>query len=206
MKKTIRKTFTVLLIAVLSACTTGTPLPPTEPPAESLFGDPQSSATPPSNGSPALAATPSHEAPPPAMLTINGTTQTAGIGTYCWKAATSSANSAEVCVDMVGVPTATEPLKSSLPFSGTLTLPLNDPPTQLVLTVFPASDANEIQLPNDAGNYRWWNFIEGYVSTLALQTSQEIKQDLQPGLYVFYVFAVWDGKGDVSYGFLVEAK
>jgi len=112
----------------------------------------------------------------------------------------------DACVDKVGVPTARNPLSSVSPVTALLTLPLNDPPTQLVLTVFPASNVNEIKSPDITGDHRWWNFIEGYISQLALQTSQEIKQELQPGLYVFYVFAVWDGKGDVSYGFLVEVK
>lgn len=207
MKNLFHASVAILLTIILSACATGTPLPPTELPETSLFGDAHPSPTPLSNDSHPLTTSPSNGSPPPATLTINGTTQTAGVGTYCWRTGTSSTESVEACVDKVGVPTASDPLKASSPVHGTLTLPLNDPPTQLVLTVFPASNANEIKLPDDTGNHRWWSFIEGYVSQLALQTSQEIKQDLQqPGLYVFYVFAVWEGKGDVSYGFLVEVK
>ncbi len=116
MKNKIFILVSVLLVIVLSACATGTPIPPTELPGTSLFNDSPSSATPPSNGSPPLAASPSNDSPPPATLTINGTVQTAGIGTYCWT--TTPGKSAEVCVDKVGVPTAREPLHSSSPVTG----------------------------------------------------------------------------------------
>lgn len=204
MKKIISILFGFLLITVLSACDTGISIPPTELPADSLFNGSDPSVTSPSNNSSSPAISSSNEPPPPATLTINGATQTAGIGTYCWSATTTPGESVQACVDKVGVPTALDPLKSSSPVRGTLTLPVNDPPTQLALTVFPASNVNEIKSPD--ATHRWWSFIEGYVSILALQPSQEIKQDLQPGMYVFYVFALWEGKGDVSYGFLVEVK
>lgn len=181
--------FIVLVIGTLIACAPATNTEQsTAPTPASLFQNPADTS------------------PPPATLTINGATQTAGVGTYCWNTPTSPSESVEACVDKVGVPTAPDPLRSSSPVNGILTLPLNDPPTQLVLSIFPASDVNEIKLPDATGDNRWWNFIEGYTSKLSLQTSQEIHQQLQPGLYVFYVFAVWEGKGDVSYGFLVEVK
>ena len=47
---------------------------------------------------------------------------------------------------------------------------------------------------------------EGLSRELALETSQEVTLEQDPGLYVFYVFAVWKGKGDVSYGVLVAVK
>jgi hypothetical protein len=185
MKNTIHIPIIVLFIGILSACATvGTP---TSTPDTTVANPPDTS-------------------PPPATLTINGATQTAGVGTYCWSTTTAPSESVQACVDKIGVPTARDPLTSTSPVMGLLTLPLNDPPTQAVLSVFPASDINEIKLPDDTGENRWWNFIEGFTSILSQQTSQEIKQELQPGLYVFYVFVIWEGKGDVSYGFLVEVK
>jgi len=105
-------------------------------------------------------------------------------------------------VDKVGIPTAQDPLRSSSPVKGRLSLPLAEVPNQLTLSAFQVTSAHE--LPETAGGYRWWTYTEGYTSELSPQTSQEINLELDPGLYVFYVFAVWEGKGDVSYGFLVE--
>ena len=138
------------------------------------------------------------DAPPPATLEIGGTVQTAGVGTYCWSGASVAA-----CVDKIGIPTAPDPLKTSSPVTALLTLPLEQPPTQVSLTIFPAAD-NE--LPDTFGGYRWWSFVEGYISMLEPQTEQDIQAELEPGLYIFYVFVVWEGKGDVSYGFLVEVE
>jgi hypothetical protein len=148
--------------------------------------------------------TPSDSTPPPASLEINDTTQIAGIGTYCWSGPTDSGEVVNVCADMIGIPTQHDPLTSSSPVVGLLTLPLAEAPSQLSLSAFEVSRAHE--LPETAQGYRWWSYTEGFTSQLPLQTSQEINVELEPGLYVFYVFAVWEGKGDVSYGFLVEVN
>ena len=47
--------------------------------------------------------------PPGASLTVNGQTQTAGIGAYCWTTTTGDAVTT-ACAKLDGVPTAREPL------------------------------------------------------------------------------------------------
>jgi len=144
------------------------------------------------------------QSPPPATLTINGISQTSGVGTYCWNGTTATGESVNACADKIGIPTAVDPLKANSPVKGQLSLPLIDSPSQLVLTAYQALPA--LELSDKAGGYRWWNFTEGFISPLSLQASQEINIKLDRGLYVFYVFAVWESKGDVSYGFLVDVK
>lgn len=160
----------------------------------------------PTEASPTLppAAMPSDGSPPPASLEIDGATQTAGVGTYCWSGLTASGETVNVCADKIGIPTDRNPLSSSSPVTARLSLPLAESPSQLSLSAFQVSSAHE--LPDTVGGYRWWSYTEGFTSELSLQPSQEIHLELAPGLYVFYVFAVWEGKGDVSYGFLVEVQ
>ncbi len=43
--------------------------------------------------------------PPPAILKIDGKEQISGIGSYCWKGTWKA-----LCVDVIGIPTAQEPL------------------------------------------------------------------------------------------------
>jgi hypothetical protein len=183
MKRKFPFLLTILCIIVLTACTSTTNTTPT-----TLFPT----------------ETSSDGAPPPASLEINGTTQIAGVGTYCWSGPTSSGEMVNACADMIGVPTEHDPLISSSPVIAQLSLPLSEAPSQLALSAFEVSNAHE--LPETAQGYRWWSYTEGFTSQLPLQTSQEINVELEPGLYVFYVFAVWEGKGEVSYGFLVEVN
>jgi len=187
MNRLLNILFFLLTIGSLASCTTVTNLTRVSP-------------TP----VPTLAGTPSDGSPPPAVLEIDGVTQTAGVGTYCWSGQTASGETVSACADMIGIPTAPEPLIASSPVMARLSLPLAEPPSQLSLSAFQVSSVHE--LPDTAGEYRWWSFTEGFTSELSLQTSQEINLELEPGLYVFYVFAVWDGQGDVSYGFLVEVQ
>ena len=51
-----------------------------------------------------------------------------------------------------------------------------------------------------------WSYTDGIKVVLDLQPRQEVKIELEPGLYVFYISAGWDVKGEVMYGFLVEVK
>jgi hypothetical protein len=109
-------------------------------------------------------------------------------------------------VDKIGLPTVREPLSTTSLVKARLTLPLAEPPAQVGLSVFPASEENEVQANTGTDPFLYWMPAEGLSRELALQTSQEFTLELDPGRYVFYIFAVWDGKGDVSYGFLVEVK
>ena len=183
MKRILQLLVTLVALVSLTACATGT--------------TPTSSPNIP-------AANPPDGSPPPATLEIDGSTQTAGVGTYCWNGLTASGETVNACADMIGIPTEHDPLISSSPVTARLNLPLAEAPSQLSLSAFQVSSAHE--LPDSARGYRWWTYTEGFTSELPLQTSQEINLELEPGLYVFYVFAVWEGKGDVSYGFLVQVN
>src|SRR5689334_23572582 len=91
-------------------------------------------------GSPVAATTnlPHTIQPPPATLTINGETQTAGIGSYCWTDPSSTPN-VGLCADMAGLPTVHEPLVSvETPFTAMIHLPLDAPPDSLYIAVMPA--------------------------------------------------------------------
>ena len=144
--------------------------------------------------------------PPPALLEISGGAQTAGIGTYCWSPPAAGGESVAACVDKVGLPTPRDPLIAESPVTARLTLPMEQPPAQLQLSVFPATDENEVKMDNLPAGFHFWMPAEGINQELKPQTSQDIQLDLEPGLYVFYVFGVWEGKGDVIYGFLFEVQ
>jgi hypothetical protein len=75
----------------------------------------------------------------------------------------------------------------------------------LALEVFTASSENEIPLEEGA-DLRLWSYTDGSKVELDLKPRQQVKIELEPGLYVFYVSAGWDDKGEVMYGFLVEVK
>ena len=180
--------FTILAIGMLAACTLVTNMEdnvfPTLTPVEN-----------PPDGS-----------PPPATLEIDGETQVAGVGSYCWSSPTGAGESVSMCADKIGLPTVSDPLISSSPVTARLILPLDDPLKQLTLSVFQATSSHEVKLEVDTDQFRYWMPGAGTNRELDLQTEQEIVLELDPGLYVFYVFAVWEDKGDVSYGFLVEVK
>ena len=177
--------FCVVITSSLSACIPVTP----------ATSNPKPDATAPADGSPL-----------PALLEITGTSQTAGVGTFCWKTQTANGEAVDMCVDKIGLPTVDIPLDSTSPVIARLTLPLNDPPKQLGLSVFRATPENEVKVDTGRNGFRYWIPGEGLNQELGLQTIQDITVDLEPGLFVFYVFGVWEGKGDVSYGFLVQVK
>ncbi len=66
------------------------------------------------------------EEPPNAILSINGTEQISGIGSYCW-----SESGPGVCADMIGIITPRDPLAASSHFTAHLSLPLREPPQEL---------------------------------------------------------------------------
>ena len=183
--RSIRFPLLLLLPLILAACTA--PATPTRPPK------PTATTTP--DGS-----------PPSALLEIAGVEQTAGIGTYCWPIPAAGGESVAACVDKVGLPTPRDPLIAESPVTARLTLPIEQLPAQLQLSVFPAVDENEVKMDNLPAEFRFWMPAEGVIQELEPQTSQDIQLEIEPGLYVFYVFGVWEGKGDVSYGFLVEVQ
>ncbi len=172
----------VFLIGLLSSCNAIVPMPTV--------------ALPPTNSS-------TGRVPESAVLEIDGLSQLAMIGSYCWEYIDEAGEKVNSCLDSVGIPTQKEPLIANTPFTLLLLLPTNDPPAQLSLSVFPASNNNELEVDT---NHHLWSYVEGQNRELALQTQQEIEMSLEPGLYVFNVFAVWVSRGDVSYGFLVKVQ
>jgi len=139
--------------------------------------------------------------PPPAILKIDGKEQISGIGSYCW---TETWNA--LCVDMIGIPTAQEPLIASSPFTAHLRLPLKEPPYELRFDVIRVDHENQINL--SARGWRWWDIRDTQRKnfTLTLESEQDIELSLEPGLYVLNIGAWWTEKGSASYGFLVEVR
>ncbi|MFZ2411929.1 MAG: hypothetical protein WAW23_10190 [Candidatus Methanoperedens sp.] len=137
--------------------------------------------------------------PPPAILKIDGKEQISGIGSYCWGGTWKA-----LCADMIGIPTAQEPLLASSHFTAHLRLPLQEPLYELRLNVVQVKDEDELNF--GAPGWRWWKEREEKLFTLPLEREQDIELSLEPGLYVLSVGAWWEKKGSASYGFLVEVQ
>ena len=148
---------------------------------------------------PTLAVSPR---PPSAVLTIGEQDQTAGLGTYCW----SNDSGVGICADMYGLPTAQEPLIAESPLSAHFQFFLDRPAPPLELWVNPVT-VND-QLDSEAEGLRWWQYNRelGAKFSLPLERETTVELSLEPGLYVFEVFADWTGLGEVTYGFLVEVR
>ena len=148
----------------------------------------------------AEATPPSEIKPPPATLTINDVTQTAGIGSYCW-ADNPGAQKSILCVDMAGIPTSGEPLIAvDTPFVGRFRLPVKDPPASLYLSVMPA----EQEINSNQKDVRLWEPANGWSGGLPFKKEVEYPFQEGPGLYIFELNVRWKEYGDVSYGFLVQ--
>ena len=152
---------------------------------------------------PFLLATSAGASPPPAILEIGGNEQTSGIGDNCWKEENQTSG---LCADYKGKITPTEPLLTRSPFTALLRLPLQEPPEELELRTFRVTDDEELRGFTD-GVLVWsikGNALNSYKRSL--ESEPEFNLSLPPGLYVLNVFAKWEGKGDVSYGFLVQVN
>lgn len=137
--------------------------------------------------------------PPPAILEIDGVQQTSAVGTYCW-----TGKGMAKCVDKIGIPTPKIAIVASADFSATLRLPINEPPDTLNIWVIPASKVRELQV--DGHDLRWWEAGHGADNSLPLRSKQPLDLELEPGLNVISIFAQWQGRGDVVYGFLVDVN
>lgn len=138
--------------------------------------------------------------PPPAILTIDGNEQTSGIGDSCWKVENETYS---ICADTFSINTPAEPLLTRSPFTAHLRLPLQEPPEELGLSAIRVTDDDALR---KAGNdFRAWRYgLQGMEIQVPLERESVINLSLEPGLYVMNVFVKWEGKGDVSYGFLVK--
>lgn len=150
----------------------------------------------------ACGSTASDIKPPAAQLTIDGKTQVAGVGTFCWQEKNLFGQGAGLCADMIGIPTSPDPLKASVGAQADLKLPIADAPAGLFVSVIPvaADGAMEAEL----GDNSWWQYQQGEPVEAQLAAEQRLTLDFEPGLYLISVQARWDELGDVMYGFLVE--
>jgi hypothetical protein len=146
-------------------------------------------------------AVPRTAEPPPAVLVIGPQTQVAGVGSYCWSESSGGSDSVAVCADMIGIPTAEEPLMVGGSFTTRLELPLDEAPETLGLDVISVTDEDMVET---RGGFHWWKPKTGRHHELPLAPPYEFSLDLDPGLYVLSVFARWPDRGDVNYGFLIE--
>lgn len=139
--------------------------------------------------------------PPPAILKIDGNEQTSGIGSNCWR---EENQTGYICSDTIGIITPTEPLLTRSPFTAHLCLPLNEPPAEVGFSTNRVKEDDELK--EFANSVRVWRFKgkAGNWSNLPSEPEPDINLSLEPGLYVLNVFVKWEGKGDVSYGFLVK--
>jgi len=141
--------------------------------------------------------------PPPAFLKISGNEQVSGIGSYCWDEELMG-----VCADMIGIITPKEPLPASSPFTAHLSLPLNESPEELHLSVIRVSDDDFKSYTNYS---RAWHIKEEKMHewndyNLTTERESDINLSLEPGLYIIKAYPRWKEKGSVSYGFLVNVQ
>ncbi|GEM_PF-971672 len=138
--------------------------------------------------------------PPAATLEINGKTQTAGIGSYCWQNTGSLMNN--VCVDMQGILTANEPLVAEeTPFTAIFHLPFDAPPDSLMISVMPAIT----ETIGGLNGLRFWaKEAAGWSGSLPLKQDADILLQEKEGTYIIQLNASWNGLGKVSYGFLAQ--
>lgn len=148
-----------------------------------------------------LLASNAEAAPPPAILKIDGNEQTSGIGNNCWKVENQTFS---LCSDTFSIITPKEPLLARSPFTALIRLPF--PPEELEFSIFRVTDDDELK--EAANGKRGWNIKGNALNRYRrpLEREPDINLTLPPGLYVFNVFARWEGKGDASYGFLVQVN
>jgi heat shock protein HslJ len=139
--------------------------------------------------------------PPPATLTIGGRTQTGGLGSYCWGSGGYSSSGPGMCADTMGIITPRQVLAApEAGFTAHLELGLEAAPAELLLRIMPAETTDVIE----GDTWRAWRPDEADDYRLPLEQNPAIELRLEPGLYVFHIFVIWQGYGDVSYGFLVQ--
>ena len=144
--------------------------------------------------------------PPPATLEVDGLTQMAGIGSYCWSS--GGAISKSLCADMAGIPTARDPLVlTEFPVNAQFHFEIELVPDNVTMSVMPVTSGQELVGADNA--HRFWNPGEGWSGSLSPKSSfeypfQEAEFVNGDGLYVILISASWKDRGDASYGFLIQ--
>jgi hypothetical protein len=177
--------FWLFLLAILTACVQVRESGPTPHPDMDVVDDPEEIE------------------PPPAILTVAGQEQVSGIGSFCWSGNAREGGQVHLCVDTVGLPTAPEPLAVSGSFTVTFRLPIAEQPQELSLRIIPVTDQDQLDV--GSAPWRWWPGRAGTRRVLPLTQEPGLALSLDPGLYLLSLFARWPERGDVAYGFLVEA-
>jgi WD40 repeat protein len=141
-------------------------------------------------------------------MTVNGQTQEAGVGSYCWTTNAGNA-STTTCAEQTGVPTAREPLVivDATSFTAHFNLEILTPPDSVILSVMPITPASEI--PSADAGHRLWRTGSGWGAGLPLKTDIEYPFQAAEfangnGLYLAELSARWKNSGNVTYGFLMQ--
>jgi hypothetical protein len=190
--------YAVVLLLVASACVPVMPEPSTPAPTDTSVPPTAAETTPPETvNTPDITA-----APPAATVAIDGQTQTAGVGTYCW---TGSGAEIGMCVDKIGIPTPLEPLVVESSFTAQFTIPVEEAPQHISLQAIPVSEADQVSGLDDQSQI-FWQPKEGEAVEIESSANPQAVIELEPGLYVLNMFVSWPSFGDASYGFLVEVQ
>ncbi len=117
-----------------------------------------------------------------------------GKGTRCWNGPGPSG-----CVDYMSPVTNAQPLVVSPGETLTVAFTIRDP-DQLKAAWMPAPPGAAAPAADQVA----WALPEPPPALSA--SEQALKAPEAPGRYLLFVFALWSGQGDVSYGFYVEVK
>ncbi len=139
---------------------------------------------------------------PPATMTIDGKTQLAEIGSFCWRDKSPLIYSL-VCSDPIYIPTVMDSLQIATPFTATFHLPPDYPPQSLVLAMMDISLKDEVTGVNSP-DIRYWQAEPGWAGGLPLKTDVSYQFQEGDGLYIVQLRASWKDIGRVDYNFLVQ--
>ena len=155
-------------------------------------GAPTAQSTPPPDASRTETAhgnaIPTIKPPPKAVLrTAGGREVTGGAGTRCWDG---------MCLDMVGP--VSNPDAFTLKATEDFTVSYEaGSPTAVYEAWRGASGPGELTA---SGERLWKDIVPG----VAMARAGGPRPPLQPGRYLYMVFAQWQGKGDISYAWYIE--
>ena len=139
--------------------------------------------------------------PPQADLRHGTQVVASGIGTLCWNGS---------CRDYDDIPTHQQPLVVTGETESTLEFRQHNAPRWVEYSIWEVKPERD-EIDWKEFGWRWWAIRHKPLSTLQGTASQiqELKLQLQPGLFVMEVNAEWADEiefGDVQYGFLIESR
>ena len=98
--------------------------------------------------------------PPTVTLAVDGDSQEAGIGPFCWNIPLTETTGSINCVDVFGIPTAREPLiLRDFPADAEFRIEPDLVPDSVTLSVQPVTASDELVGQDD---HRWWQPGEGW--------------------------------------------